>query len=294
MNLNDFKVFQAVAENGSFTKAAAATNTVQSNVSARIKFLEEEFDNKLFVRTTRKIELTEAGEKLLKVAKEVQVIIEDAKESISGKKHSPHGLIKIGCIHSTAALRAPGILEDFTCNYPEMGFQLKTGTSASLKKDVLSFKLDGAFIAGKVKNPELVAEPVIIEELCIVASSLTPTLEKLTQSARPLKLIVFSKGCSYRALLEKFLSSMGFGHYKYIEMDTLDGIINTIEAGLGISLMPAELIKKHYSYRNLVTFSLPGRFAKSQTVFIRRKDFPVSEGYHLFLESIVNGYSSLQ
>ena len=61
MNTNDLKIFEAVAASGSFTKAAAAMFTVQSNVTARIKNLEEEFGTELFTRTSRKVELTPAG-----------------------------------------------------------------------------------------------------------------------------------------------------------------------------------------------------------------------------------------
>ncbi|HEU0228594.1 MAG TPA: LysR family transcriptional regulator [Arachidicoccus soli] len=293
MYIKDFIIFQAVVEHGSFTKAAAITNTVQSNVTARIKFLEEEFGAQLLNRTTKRIELTEAGQKLLKAAKELQLIIEETKSSINGNTIIPKGIIKIGCIHTTAALRAPSILENFTNNYPEVEFRLKTGTSLGLMKEVLSYKLDGAFVAGGIKNTKLIMQPVIMEELCIVTPSATyQTLEQLKNTSKLLKLIVFNNGCSYRERLQSFLKKMEIEKYKFIEMDTLDGIMNTVEAGLGITLMPVELIKKHYSYRQLTTIPLPKRFAKIQTVFVRRKDFPVSEGYHLFLQIIINGYKA--
>lgn len=292
MNINDFKIFQAIAEHGSFTKAAAVTNTVQSNVTARVKFLEEYFNAKLLKRTTRSIELTDAGLQVLRAAKELQTIIDKTRSSISETPLPPNGIIKIGCIQSTAALRAPGILESFTNEYPQMEFRLKTGTSNGLVKEVLAYKLDGAFIAGNVENADLDIQPVAIEELCIVASSVNTTLEQLLNSAKPVKLIVFSKGCSYREHLVNILASMHFTRYKFIEVDTLEGIINTVESGVGITLLPIELIKKNYSYRDLNTFSLPKQFAKSPVLFVKRKDFPMSEGYTLFLESIINGYTT--
>jgi DNA-binding transcriptional LysR family regulator len=292
MNINDFKIFQAIAEHGSFTKAAAVTNTVQSNVTARVKFLEEYFNAKLFKRTTRSIELTDAGLQVLKAAKELQTILDKTRSSISAIPLPPSGVIKIGCIQSTAALRAPGILENFTNEYPHMEFRLKTGTSNGLVKEVLTYKLDGAFIAGSVENTALDIQPVAIEELCIVASSVNTAFEQLLSSAKPVKLIVFSKGCSYRERLVDTLTSMDFTKYKFIEVDTLEGIINAVEAGVGITLLPVELIKKNYSYRNLNTFSLPEQFAQSPVLFVKRKDFPMSEGYTLFLQSIITGYTS--
>lgn len=290
MNINDLKLFISTVEYESLTKSAAINNTVQSNVTARIKYLEEYLGVKLLNRSTRRMEATEEGIKFLKAAKEIIRSVEDFKTSVSKEKTKPKGSIKIGCIHSTAALRAPGILQNFTHEYPDVDFKLKTGTTSGLIREVLSFKLDGAFVAGKVDHPELLAQPVIVEELCLVSSSMYPSLERLSSGTKAIKLIVFDKGCSYRELLEQTMAEMGLSQLKFLEMDTLDGMINSVESGLGLTLLPVELIKKHYSYRDLSTFALPEHFSKSQTVFVKRKDYPMSDGYTLFLDSIIKGY----
>ncbi|MBF4485729.1 LysR family transcriptional regulator [Flavobacterium sp. CSZ] len=291
MNINDLKIFQAVAEHGSFTKAALTTNTVQSNVTARIKYLEEYFNAKLFIRSTRKIELTEEGLLVLKAAKELQVILDKTKSSIGKTLLSLKGTVKIGCLHSTAALRIPSILRSFTNTYPDIEFRLKTGITSDLIKEVLSFKLDGAFISGDIENNLLDTKHVVMEELCIVASSITKSLEQLSKIDKPLKLIVFNKGCAYRELLIGILKEMDIDKYKIIEVDTLEGIVNSVEDGIGITLLPLELIKKNYSYRGLTTFLPPQKFSKCPTFFIKRTDFPMNEGYTLFIESIINSYS---
>lgn len=166
-----------------------------------------------------------------------------------------------------------------------MDFVLKTGTTDELIKKVLSFKLDGAFVAGKVKHPELVVRPVITEKLCIVSSSIYPNVRHLNNAAKPVKLIVFSKGCSYRGLLEAALSDMGVKKLKFVEMDSLDSIIQSVENAIGITLLPEELIKKYYAYRNLTTIKLPSKYAQCPTVFIRVKSEQLNKGLQLFEES---------
>lgn len=293
MNINDLKLFVSTAEYESITKAAALGNTVQSNVSARIKYLEEQLGTKLLHRTTRRVQATDAGLKFLKIAKETITAIEDFKAAVHMGDTQPQGLIKIGCIHSTAALRAPGILQRFTAEHPDIDFKLKTATTGDLIKEVLAFKLDGAFVAGEVDHPDLTFQPIVMEELCLVASSIYPSLERLQMHAKRLKLVVFSKGCAYRELLQETLKDAGTKQIKFVEIDTLDGIINTVESGIGLTLLPIELIKNHYAYRNLVTFPLPNkRFAKCMTVFIRRKDYPMSDSYRCFFESIMKGYGT--
>ncbi|MFA6275740.1 MAG: LysR family transcriptional regulator [Pedobacter sp.] len=290
MQINDFVIFQAVAEYNSFTKAATITNTVQSNVTARIKYLEEQFNARLFNRTSRQIELTEAGLQLLKATKEIQVILDHARKSIGGKLTAVKGLIKIGCIHTTAALRAPGILKKFTEEYPQIEFRLKTGTSASLIKDVISYKLDGAFVAGNVNHHDLIVQEILSEELCIVTSTGITSINQLKKSVKPLRMIAFSDGCSYRKLFEDLLNEWPTKKFTILEQDTLEGIINTVEAGIGITLLPIALIEKYYSYRNLNTISLPKKFAQMKTVYVKRKDAPMSESYLLFYKMIEEGY----
>lgn len=291
MYLNDFVIFEAVAEHSSFTKAAAATNTVQSNVTARIKALEEYFKVRLFERTSRSIKLTDEGSQILKVAKDVQMLLENARVKVSGGAPAKT-LIKIGCIHTTAALRAPGIIRDFTDEYPHVEFRLKTGTSASLTKDVLSYKLDAAFVAGDVDTPELNVRSVILEELCMVTSALITDPEQIIRSSKPVKLIVFSDGCSYRKHFENFIVSTGIKKFTAIELDTLEGIINAVEDGIGITILPIALLVRYYNYRNLKTFPLPEHFAKMQTSFIRRRNLEFSDGHQRFFSTIENGYSS--
>lgn len=292
MQINDLLIFQSVAEHGSFTKAAAATNTVQSNVTARIKFLESEFSTRLFDRTSRKIELTDDGIALLKTAKEILALVDNAKQNIGGVKQplTVKGSIRIGCIHTTAALRAPGILNDFGRNYPEVTMRLKTGTTDALTKDVLNYKLDGAFVAGMVDDERLSARAVVTEELGIVASGLVGSAQELQSSGKPVKLIVFSDGCSYRRHFEKIIESWSNKKIVLIEHDTLEGILNAVEAGAGITLLPVQLIEKHYRFKSLKVLPLPEQTSRMTTFFITRKEQARNEAHRLFFETIANGY----
>src|SRR5215217_866615 len=112
MNTNDLKIFEAVAETGSFTKAAAAMFTVQSNVTARIKSLEEEFGAELFSRTSRKVELTAAGKTLMQYCKQISNLIAEAKSDVQSSTRVS-GSLRIGCIETTMALKVPEMINHF-------------------------------------------------------------------------------------------------------------------------------------------------------------------------------------
>jgi len=292
MQINDLMIFKAVAEHNSFSKAAAATHTVQSNVTARIKMLEMEFNATLFARTSRSIQMTDAGAELLKTAKQILLMIEQTKTAINGGEQPVKGVVRIGCIHTTAALRVPGILQHFGESYPDVEFKLKTGTSAALVKEVLSCQLDGAFVAGGITDPRLSVQPILTEKLGIVASSLVKSFEQLQQSGRKLKLIVFSDGCSYRKLAEQITKDWPVNKISLIEMDTLEGILNAVEKNLGVTLLPVALIEKLYQYKSLKVFNLPGDISQMDTVFVKRNDVGMSKAYHEFYSNIVAGYSA--
>ena len=117
MNINDLKLFEAVSYYGSFTKAAKAMFTVQSNVSARIKSLEREFGTPLFSRTSHKVELTSAGEILMAYSKKINHLVAEAKQSVGGNQIIK-GQVKIGFLETMMAVEGPnsGGIVRFTPN----------------------------------------------------------------------------------------------------------------------------------------------------------------------------------
>lgn len=282
MNTNDLKIFEAVATNGSFTKAAEAMFTVQSNVTARIKNLEEEFGADLFNRTSRKVVLTSAGETLMQYSKQIDHLMQEAKKDI--KKFSQvSGNLKIGCIETTMAFKVPDILSRFTESYPDVDLEFKSQMRSDLINDVINYKLDAAFVSAPINSPELEQLHIKEEQLVILAPAQGPELKELLMN-QPLKIIVFDQGCVFRARLEAWLNSKGIIQYKSIVLNSLEGIINFVEAGLGISILPAELIEQYYAGRKLKTHTLNKELGTMSTVLIYRKNVPQSRALKAFVE----------
>lgn len=282
MNTNDLKIFEAVAANGSFTKAAEAMFTVQSNVTARIKNLEEEFGADLFTRTSRKVALTSAGETLMQYSKQIDHLMQEAKKDIN-KFSQVSGNLKIGCIETTMAFKVPDILSRFTEAYPDVDLEFKSQMRSDLINDVINYKLDAAFVSAPINSPELEQLHIKEEQLVILAPAHGPELKELLMK-QPLKIIVFDQGCVFRARLEAWLNAKGIIQYKSIILNSLEGIINFVEAGLGISILPAELIEQYYSGRKLKTHMLNKELGTMSTVLIYRKNVPQSRALKAFVE----------
>lgn len=281
MNTNDLKIFESVAAHKSFTKAASEMFTVQSNVTARIRSLEEEFGTELFNRTSRKVKLTPAGEILMRYSKQVAGLVSEAKASILNADKVA-GSLRIGCIETTMALKAPEILTQFEEKYPGVELEFKSAMRAALIDDVLNYDLDAAYVAAPVNISGLDQIAVKQEELVILSASRGPELKDLL-AGQPVKIVVFAEGCVFRARLEAWLSSKGIVHYKSTVLNSIEGIINFVEAGLGITVLPEEIVSTYYPGRKIRMQSLNKQLGIMNTVLIYRKDDKPSRALEAFL-----------
>src|ERR1051326_5780200 len=144
VELSDLLTFTAVARTGGITRAAEALNTVQSNVTQRVKALEAEIGAALFERHSRGMTLTGAGRRLLPYAQRMAAL---SREALLAARDDgePKGPLAIGSMETTAAVRLSGALAEFNRRYPAVRLTLRTAPTADLVAAVLDGSLDGAF-----------------------------------------------------------------------------------------------------------------------------------------------------
>jgi len=281
MNINDLKLFEAVALHGSFTKAAIEMFTVQSNVTARIKKLEEEFGTPLFVRTSRKVEMTAAGETLIGYSKKLNHLIDEAKRSI-GKSDSVKGQIRIGSLETMMAIKGPELVNRLAFRFPFVDLKFRSAMRDSLISDVINYKIDAAFVPAPLDLPELEQLHIKEEEVVVVAPSDCKSLDDLLKK-EPLKAIVFDQGCVFREKLDTYLVNKGISQYHKTEMNSIEGVVNFIESGIGFSVLPAEIISTFYNNRKIKTFPLPQELGRLTTILVFRKDILPSPALKAFI-----------
>ncbi|HUD61182.1 MAG TPA: LysR substrate-binding domain-containing protein, partial [Acetobacteraceae bacterium] len=247
MDASDLKMFEAVARLGGIGRAALELNTVQSNVTARVRSLEQELSTRLFERHARGVTLTAAGLRLLPYAAEISDLLARARRSAMDDG-TPKGPLAIGSLETTVAIRLPRIIASYAAAWPDVDLTLRTGTSAELVTRVLARELDGAFVAGPVDHADLTQEVVFREELVVVTA---PTIDALQQigaalqqigRAGALKILVLRVGCSYRQRLETVLATRGIIDVRALEFGSLDAIVGCVSAGIGITLLPRAVV----------------------------------------------------
>jgi len=271
MELRHLKIFCAVAEHGSFTAAAERVHNVQSNVTMRIKELETELNQQLFIRQKSGVMLTAAGQIFLGYAQRILQLTDESRTALLDNA-SPRGLLRLGSMETTAAIRLPKILAKYHETYPQVQLSLMTGTTTELVKAVESHRLDGAFVGGFHQSSTLVQEEVFREELVLVGSNEYASLAALTEQMSRQTVLVFRTGCFYRSTLEHWFYQAGVIPGQIMELGTLDGIMSCVAAGMGITLLPRSVVESHGARCSVQCHELPARFSNVKTVFIRNKE----------------------
>ncbi len=268
MDLTDLLTFRAVVECGGITRAAARLNRVQSNVTARIKSLEEDLGVQLFARQGRGVVLAPAGQVLLGYAERLLDLADEARAAVRGGDLS--GLLRLGAMESTAAVRLPGPLAAFHRRYPGITLDLKTESTQPLIAQVLRGDLDAALVAEPVEDPRLESRAIYDEDLLI--------LRPLGSEVRPgaaVTLLTFRPGCSYRRRLEDWVCRAGMAADRIVEINSHQVILGCVAAGMGITLAPASLLAGYEGRDRLAAEPLrpDGRV---RTLLIWRKGAPAA------------------
>lgn len=263
-------------------RAASELNTVQSNVTGRIRLLESQLGIPLFHRHSRGVVLTAAGQRLRSYAVKVANVLDEARRAVQDDG-VPKGSLTIGSLETTAALRLSPVLSSFVAAYPLVDLALKTGTTCELVQDVLSHKVEGAFVCGPVQHRDLEEDIFFREELVLLTALSIDDIDALAAKG-DVRIIVLREGCSYRQFLEDILARRGVVGIRTLEFGTLEAIYAAVSAGLGFTLLPKSLVGAVWRDHRVKIHELPPDDSRITTVFIRRRESFVSSSLAAFLE----------
>ncbi|BFH59747.1 LysR family transcriptional regulator YofA [Paenibacillus azoreducens] len=282
MESGDLKIFRAVAQEGSITKAASRLGYVQSNVTARIRQLEAELNAPLLYRQSRGVLLTPAGQNLLIYADKIVHLLEEAVKSTRNSE-TPSGPLRIGSLETNAAVYLPGIMLEYHRNYPEVKLSLHTAQTSELIQNVLDYELDAAFVGGSVDHPDLEVLLSFEEELVLIAEPNEISLEGALSKPQ----LFFGKGCSHRQKLEQWLHEEHQEPLNVMEFGTLEAILGGVSAGLGVSLLTHASVKTWEEAGKIRCFRVPERFRYSVVSFIYRRDLFRTSAFNKFAEQLL-------
>lgn len=271
MDLPDLRIFQAVATSGGITRAAALLHRVPSNVTTRIKNLEDSLGVKLFDRENRRFQLSPQGKVLLDYANRLLSLAEEARGAVH--EQLPRGVLHLGAMESTAAVRLPSLLEQIHDCYPDLSVELRTGAPRPLTASVLSGELDAALVAEPVSDPQLESVVAYTEELVIIGPAGHPPIRS-AHDIRTGTLLVFEPDCPHRQRLEAWCARDNMAPHRIIEVGSYHTILGCCVAGMGVALIPAGVLATYTERARLSEHKLKGDFRTVKTLLIWRKNSP--------------------
>jgi DNA-binding transcriptional LysR family regulator len=267
IDLDSLHIFKAVVECGGITKAASRLNRVQSNITTRVKNLEERLGVALFQRQGGKLVLSSEGHLLLAYAERLLRLSSEAEAAL--RSGAPRGVLRIGTMESTAAARLPPLLARYHMHYPEVQIELVTGTSGALIDRVHRFEVEAAFVAEPFTSNELETQPAFVEKLVLIAPKNTPAI-KTARDLRKRTVIAFTAGCSYRRILEDWLGMSSVVPDRILELGSYHAIVACVAAGSGMAIVPRSVLAVVRAESEVVTLPLPERVARAKTHLVWR------------------------
>ena len=268
MDLSDLQIFSAVVREGSVTRAAERLHRVQSNVTTRIRQLEEDLSVALFIREGKRLHLAPAGQVLLGYAERLLALADEARGAVLDAR--PRGTFRLGAMESTAAVRLPGLLSEYHRRHPGVVLELRTGNPLVLGSAILAGDLDAALVAEPIADAPFEKTFAFDEELVIVAPAKHPPIGRKV-SGLPRTVLVFEHGCPHRKRLEDWYASRRQMPERTIELASYHAILGCVVAGMGISLIPKSVLTTFPERKRLSVHPLARTENCAQTVLIWRK-----------------------
>jgi LysR family transcriptional regulator, regulator of the ytmI operon len=245
MEFRHLQTFQAIAQEGSFLKAAEKLQYAQSTITLHIQQLEAELGVKLFSRRGKRTELTLAGRMLRDRADLLLHHAANLQQTMSDLVAGEAGHIRIGAIEPIASVHLPSILAQFCREHPKVRLTLEVGVTQIISQRVATGAIDLAICSPPSANLGLTFELLFQDAIALLIPEKHPLATKNTIPVSSLaqeRLILTEENCPYRNILEKALLAHGINPFSGIEIMSLEALKQMVKCGLGIGVIPETAI----------------------------------------------------
>jgi DNA-binding transcriptional LysR family regulator len=292
MELRHLEHFVAVAEEQSFTRAAARIHVVQSGLSVSIRSLERELGTRLFDRTTHRVELTDAGAALLVEARLTLAAADAARDAVAAVSGGLRGTVRIGIMQSLTLIDLAALLADFHRERPQVQLipRASQGGSAELARDVLEGRLDLAFAALPAGYPAgLTVLPLASEDLMLACPPDHPLADRRRIALRELdgeRFVDFPAGWGTRISGDRLFHDVGLHREIVVEVADIPNAMELVRAGFGFAFVAPSTV--HGAPQVAIRRVRPtGRFSVS---LIAANDRRPTAAARAFIEGVVAAY----
>jgi LysR family transcriptional regulator, hydrogen peroxide-inducible genes activator len=249
MELHQLRYFCAIAETGSFSRAAQQSHVSQPSLSQQILKLENELGARLFDRLGRTVRLTELGSAFLPRARAVLRDVEAARSDVVERKTAVSGPLRIGVIPTIGPYFLPSVLVSFSRKYSQARVSIVEEITPLLLERLRAGTMDLAIVALplRVRNHEFESFPLAAEKLYAVLARRHPLAKRRTVSLGELRndpFLLLRDGHCFREAAVAACNRARLDPNIVFESGQFSSILSMVGAGLGISIVPAMAIEK--------------------------------------------------
>ncbi len=281
MELRQLRYFLAIAEHGTFSKAASKVFVAQSALSHQLGQLEDELGARLFERSRRGAELTEAGVVFHAYALSILRQVEDAASSVSGLTDSPAGKVVFGIPHSASQALALPLLNAVRQELPKVQLELTEELTGNLTRQLLAGSLHMAILFDDGALDDFISEPLVAEKMSLIYRA--DAGDKQTRAnisfrealAKPLILPAQPHGV--RPLIEQQAAQAGLLAPNVVaEISSISILRTSLLAGLGCTILPVMPLKAELDSGALVARSIRAPGVQRVVALCRSRHIPLS------------------
>jgi LysR family nitrogen assimilation transcriptional regulator len=242
MDLMRLQYFVAVADAGSFSRAAAALHMSQPALSRQVLLLEEEVGQRLLERTGRGAKPTDSGLALLAHARGIFDLAERARVDMSERQLRPRGRLTVGLPPRVAHVLTADLVERFHAKFPEAAITVMEGLSIQLREWLVAGRVDVAIVFDPPHSPQLHQETLVREPLVLVSIQPLPQRMRLADVAQR-QLVMPSGPHALRQLLEQHTRPRGLALQLVAEVDSVQTVLSLVARGVGDAVLPVSATK---------------------------------------------------
>jgi DNA-binding transcriptional LysR family regulator len=274
MDIRQLDMFRAVAEEGSFTRAAARLHVSQSAISRQVKLLEDELGGRLVHRGSRRVALTPPGELLLETATRVHRDLQLVASQISDTHGLQRGTLSLAGGMTVCMYILPRLLRQYRSLYPHIELRVASGSSEELQRMLRARELDMALITLPLVARDLEVLPVMREEMVVVTAPRHPLSHRRVVNPEELgkhPLIVYEPGSNTRKVIDQFFLDEEIPMDVAMETENVEIIKSMVSAGLGITIIPYMAIARDFRTRRFGYARVRGRRLYRETGWVYLK-----------------------
>lgn len=273
MDLHQLKSFYYVATYLNFSKAAEKVSLSQPAVSRQIESLESFYSISLFKRSGRKVELTDAGRRLLQYAEKILLLTEETQKAMNSFNNLEAGEIRVGAGTTIGNYLLPTLVVDFQKKHPSITIQLIIDKTDSIIEKLKKGDVDVAITAKSSKDPEFNYKALLNEEIILITGKGSLSGISTLQQLREETIFLRKTGSNTRETIDTLFNLHSFKPKNVIEFDTNEAIKHAILNGRGIGFLPEHVVTSELQLGMVEQYKINERCHRSFSLIFPKEKF---------------------